>query len=94
MASSSSRWRGGWILTLGSGKAKEPVCTCVSRVLLICRWSNFRISIFNISIFDGLCMLNAGGVIRTLMPYQSLRVKGSTVFFLRPFLPLDNLLFL
>lgn len=31
---------------------------------------------------------------RTLMPYQSLREKGSTVFFLRPFLPLDNLLFL
>jgi len=31
---------------------------------------------------------------RTLMPYQSLRAKGSTVFFLRPFLPLDNLLFL
>jgi hypothetical protein len=30
----------------------------------------------------------------TLMPYQSLRVKGSWAFFLRPFLPLDNLLFL
>lgn len=31
---------------------------------------------------------------RTLMPYQSLREKGSTVFFLRPFLPLESLLFL
>lgn len=30
----------------------------------------------------------------TLIEYQSLRVKGSTVFFLRPFLPFDNLLFL
>lgn len=28
------------------------------------------------------------------MPNQSLRAKGSWVFFLRPFLPLDNLLFL
>lgn len=28
------------------------------------------------------------------MEYQSLREKGSTVFFLRPFLPLDSLLFL
>lgn len=35
-----------------------------------------------------------GELHRTLMPYQSLREKGSTVFFLRPFLPLDNLLFL
>jgi hypothetical protein len=30
----------------------------------------------------------------TLTLYQSLRVKGSTAFFLRPFLPLDSLLFL
>lgn len=30
----------------------------------------------------------------TLMPYQSLRVKGSWALFLRPFLPLDSLLFL
>lgn len=30
----------------------------------------------------------------TLMLYQSLREKGSWVFFLRPFLPLDSLLFL
>ena len=29
-----------------------------------------------------------------LTEYQSLRVKGSWVLFLRPFLPLDNLLFL
>lgn len=28
------------------------------------------------------------------MEYQSLRVKGSTVFFLRPFLPLERRLFL
>lgn len=28
------------------------------------------------------------------MLYQSLREKGSTVFFLRPFLPFDSLLFL
>jgi len=28
------------------------------------------------------------------MEYQSLRENGSTVFFLMPFLPLDNLLFL
>lgn len=34
------------------------------------------------------------GVNRTLMAYQSLREKGSTVFFLRPFLPLESLLFL
>ena len=31
---------------------------------------------------------------RTLIEYQSLRVNGSTVFFLRPFLPLESLLFL
>ncbi len=31
---------------------------------------------------------------RTLIEYQSLREKGSTVFFLRPFLPLESLLFL
>lgn len=30
----------------------------------------------------------------TLMEYQSLREKGSTVFFLRPFLPFESLLFL
>ena len=30
----------------------------------------------------------------TLIEYQSLRVKGSTVFFLRPFLPFESLLFL
>jgi hypothetical protein len=30
----------------------------------------------------------------TLMPYQSLRAKGSWALFLRPFLPLDSLLFL
>lgn len=30
----------------------------------------------------------------TFREYQSLRAKGSWVFFLRPFLPLDNLLFL
>lgn len=29
----------------------------------------------------------------TLIEYQSLRVKGSTVFFLRPFLPFESLLF-
>lgn len=43
------------------------------------------------------CLVCCGGwgdFHRTLMPYQSLREKGSTVFFLRPFLPLDNLLFL
>lgn len=41
-----------------------------------------------------VCSGDWGVVHRTLMPYQSLREKGSTVFFLRPFLPLDNLLFL
>lgn len=30
----------------------------------------------------------------TLIEYQSLRVKGSTVFFFRPFFPLESLLFL
>lgn len=30
----------------------------------------------------------------TLIEYQSLREKGSWVFFLRPFLPLESLLFL
>lgn len=41
-----------------------------------------------------VCCGDWGVLHRTLMPYQSLREKGSTVFFLRPFLPLDNLLFL
>lgn len=41
-----------------------------------------------------VCSGGWGELRRTLMPYQSLREKGSTVFFLRPFLPLDNLLFL
>lgn len=43
------------------------------------------------TISDGV---DVAGAFRTLMAYQSLREKGSTVFFLRPFLPLDNLLFL
>lgn len=34
------------------------------------------------------------GCRHTLIPYQSLRAKGSCAFFLRPFLPFDNLLFL
>lgn len=51
------------------------------------------------SVWAGLDCICVFGVIdigtfRTLMAYQSLREKGSTVFFLRPFLPLDNLLFL
>jgi hypothetical protein len=33
-------------------------------------------------------------IVLTLMPNQSLRANGSWVFFLRPFLPFDNLLFL
>jgi hypothetical protein len=36
-------------------------------------------------------LLNVEGA---LIEYQSLRVKGSWVLFLRPFLPFDNLLFL
>ena len=48
----------------------------------------------HMSVIQGLSMCESDVVYLTLMPNQSLRAKGSTVFFLRPFLPFDNLLFL